>query len=256
LAAAAFTPTIRRIERSPDFSWRPFPPEENTLKLLFSILLPLIALSACSDRTEQARHAIEALLPVKKHVEYREVQAFPGDVVCGELSYPDPVWGNSGFRRFIVWGEQAMDTPSDDDWEIFCSEDPAAALYSRLGIGPLQEQRKTLDQVVTDMAAIRFALEAYLADSFVLPSSEQGLQALSVEPQLPPQAIRYRAGGYLNPIPTDPWGRPYLYGRSSLGGVSNNYLLQTLGADGAPGGKGADADISMEQLKYIDFVSK
>ena len=220
------------------------------------ILAPLILVSACSDRVEQAKRSIEAILPDIRDVQYRKLETFPDDVVCGEFSYLDPMRGNSRFRRFIVWGENPMNLPTDDDWEIFCSEDPAAALYTNLGIGPLQEQQENLNRIAADMSAIDSALEAYLADSFYLPSTEQGLEALSVETQLPPLPMHFREGGYLNPVPIDPWGRPYLYERSRLGGVASTFRLYTLGADGAAGGNGADADISLDQLKYIDFVRK
>ncbi len=41
----------------------------------------------------------------------------------------------------------------------------------------------------------------------------------------------------------DPWGRPYLYEPSRAGTDGLRFTLRTLGADGAPGGEGQDADL-------------
>lgn len=48
-------------------------------------------------------------------------------------------------------------------------------------------------------------------------------------------------GPYLpKEIPPDPWGRPYVY---SCPGEHGAYDIVSQGADGKPGGEGADADI-------------
>ena len=43
-------------------------------------------------------------------------------------------------------------------------------------------------------------------------------------------------------LPTDPWGRPYIY-EPPTGGGYEGLRVFTLGADGLPGGDGEDADI-------------
>ena len=85
------------------------------------------------------------------------------------------------------------------------------------------------------------ALDAYRLDNGRYPTTQQGLQALWEMPQAdPPPNWR---GPYLRKaIPLDPWGAAYLYlapGEVNPGG----YDLQSLGADGRPGGTGEDADI-------------
>jgi len=70
------------------------------------------------------------------------------------------------------------------------------------------------------------------------PTTDQGLAALV---RAPSDAVNWASGGYLTELPTDPWGNPYLY---EVPGVLGPFDLISLGADGAPGGTGTDADIS------------
>lgn len=88
-----------------------------------------------------------------------------------------------------------------------------------------------------DIAAIVTALNLYRLDNDAYPGSESGLQALV---ERPADARNWRKGGYLDRIPVDPWGRPYLYRRP---GQHGDIDVWTYGADGQPGGVDADADV-------------
>jgi general secretion pathway protein G len=85
------------------------------------------------------------------------------------------------------------------------------------------------------------ALETYRMDNARFPTSEHGLDAL-INP--PPDARNYQAGGYLakRQVPVDPWGNPYQY-ESPGQHNDHSFDLWSLGADGAPGGEGVDADV-------------
>lgn len=88
-----------------------------------------------------------------------------------------------------------------------------------------------------DIRAIDSALQLYKLDNLTYPTTDQGLEAL-VKP--PANAKNWRPGGYLDRLPIDPWGHPYLYLSPGQHGAFDVY---SLGADGQPGGTGANADI-------------
>ncbi|MDF1486410.1 type II secretion system major pseudopilin GspG [Ramlibacter sp. H39-3-26] len=89
------------------------------------------------------------------------------------------------------------------------------------------------------IADIDKALEIYKLDVGRFPSTEEGLDALVKQPG--------SANGWAGPyfkgsVPTDPWGHPYHY--TNTGGTLE---ILSLGADGAPGGEGENADIRNKQ---------
>ncbi len=91
-----------------------------------------------------------------------------------------------------------------------------------------------------DIAAINQALKLYRLDNMRYPSTEQGLQALVTKPTLAPVPGNWKAGGYLEKLPNDPWGTPYQYLQPGRHGDMDIF---SLGADGQTGGEGNDADI-------------
>jgi len=96
-----------------------------------------------------------------------------------------------------------------------------------------------------DMATIMQALKLYRLDNQRYPTTEQGLHALVEKPTAGPAANGWKAGGYLEKMPKDPWGNPYQYLSPGLKGEVD---IISLGADGRPGGSGDDADIGSWEL--------
>ena len=90
-----------------------------------------------------------------------------------------------------------------------------------------------------DIQATETALTLFKLDNFKFPTSDQGLRALTEKP-VDPGIRNWRAGGYLKRVNKDPWGNDYLYVSP---GTHGEFDLYTLGADGQPGGEGANADI-------------
>ena len=219
------------------------------------MLAALVALPACSDRKEQAQELLTSRLTEQRDVDFQNIMTFPRGVVCGEYRTNDPRVVRNDFRRFVVRGEEVEDKPSELDWKVFCSKDPAGALFTTLGIGPVDGAESQLPKLSTDLLLLQDALALYLADNFTLPSSEQGLEALVTAATIPPLPRKFKPGGYIATLPLDPWGRPYRYERDALsGGVAQEFRLFTLGADDAPGGTGKDADVSTAELKYLNFI--
>ena len=89
------------------------------------------------------------------------------------------------------------------------------------------------------------ALELYREDNGIFPTTQQGLAALVVPPSIAPAPPAYNPGGYLadSRVPVDPWGSEFYY-RSPGIERPDAFDLWSLGADGALGGAGPDADVT------------
>lgn len=91
-----------------------------------------------------------------------------------------------------------------------------------------------------DLATMSQALKLYRLDIGRYPTTEQGLNALVERPTSEPVPQNWKAGGYLDRLPNDPWGKPYQYTNP---GTKGEIDLYSFGADGKPGGAALDADI-------------
>lgn len=106
-------------------------------------------------------------------------------------------------------------------------------------IGRPDQARVTVAK--TDLKTIATALRVYRLDNGDYPTTEQGLAALSAKPTAAPVPAAYPAEPYLSEVPTDPWGKAYVY-RSP--GATGAYDLLSYGKDGKEGGEGLDADLT------------
>jgi general secretion pathway protein G len=91
--------------------------------------------------------------------------------------------------------------------------------------------------VAIQIADLEKSVELFKLDVGRFPTSEEGLDALVKRPA----NARGWNGPYLkgSSVPEDPWGRPYKY---SFAGTAEPEIV-SLGADGAPGGEGENADV-------------
>ena len=94
-----------------------------------------------------------------------------------------------------------------------------------------------------DIGAIMQALKLYRLDNGRYPTNEQGIGALASKPTAGPVPNDWRS--YLERLPDDPWNHPYQYLNPGARGEIDVF---SFGADGQPGGEGADADIGSWQL--------
>lgn len=90
----------------------------------------------------------------------------------------------------------------------------------------------------TNMSRIVQQLDMFKFNDGRYPTTEEGVKALV---ERPANVKKWPEGGYLPSIPEDPWGNKYVY---ISPGVNGPFDLYSLGADGAEGGTGNDADIS------------
>lgn len=95
-----------------------------------------------------------------------------------------------------------------------------------------------------DIASLAAALQLYRLDNQTYPSTTQGLQALVERPSGNPQARNWNSEGYLDALPVDPWGNPYVY---RIPAETGAFDILSMGADGEPGGESYNADISLRE---------
>src|SRR3954466_15029865 len=84
-----------------------------------------------------------------------------------------------------------------------------AALVVPKLMGRTGESRVTAAKV--DISTLMQALKLYKLDNQSYPTTGQSLQALVVNPTAGPAANGWKAGGYIDKLPNDPWGHPYQY---------------------------------------------
>lgn len=104
-------------------------------------------------------------------------------------------------------------------------------------IGRTDEARRT--KALADIKGIEEALHLFKLDNGFYPSTGQGIQALV---QCPSNARNCNPDGYLEKLPTDPWGNPYAYFSDG-----QDFIIKSYGADGQEGGDGKNADIDSRQ---------
>jgi len=105
--------------------------------------------------------------------------------------------------------------------------------FDQIGKSEVKAARAQLD-------AFDKALSTYRLDTGRYPTTDQGLNALVERPS---DEAKW-SGPYLSKaLPTDPWGRSYLY--KTPGDNGHEFDVLTLGRDGQAGGTGLDADISV-----------
>ena len=97
----------------------------------------------------------------------------------------------------------------------------APRYFSQVGKSEIQVARAQID-------ALEKALDQYRLDNRRYPTAEEGLAA--VEPYLK------------KALPSDPWGRPYMY---RVPGQRGDYEVFSYGRDGKAGGNGEDVDIGL-----------
>lgn len=95
---------------------------------------------------------------------------------------------------------------------------------------------------------LKAAVQLYRAEQGLVPTQEQGLEALVSRPTIEPIPPRYPEGGYLDSrrVPLDPWNRPYIY--LAPGRQGEPFEIISYGSDGEPGGTGEAADLSSSEL--------
>lgn len=107
----------------------------------------------------------------------------------------------------------------------------APKYFSQVGKSEVKMAQAQID-------SLEKALDQYRLDTGHYPGSEQGLGALMTRPS----SEQKWQGPYLKKqVPSDPWGKPYVY---KYPGEHGEYDLFSYGKDGQPGGTGEASDIT------------
>ena len=101
-----------------------------------------------------------------------------------------------------------------------------------INVMPSQD-RAMVEKARADVSVLEQAVETYRLENLVYPRTEHGLDALLRAPAGLARPERYRKGGYIRRLPTDPWGNPYQY---NAPGRDGPYEVICFGADGREGG--------------------
>jgi general secretion pathway protein G len=96
-----------------------------------------------------------------------------------------------------------------------------------------------------DIRMIESTLSLYRLDNYNYPSSEHGLDALIIKPIRQPLPPNWTTP-YLDRLPFDPWGQPYIY---IMPGQHGDFDLTSYGSDRKSGGEGHAADVNNWQLR-------
>ena len=115
-----------------------------------------------------------------------------------------------------------------------------AAITTPRIIGRVDQAR--YEQSRVQLLILQDALIRFKVDQGRFPTTAEGLRALVEKPST---IHGWPEGGYLDKpaLPSDAWGHPFHYRSPGPKGVA--YHLQSLGADGRPGGEGEAADLEV-----------
>ena len=72
-------------------------------------------------------------------------------------------------------------------------------------------EQARITKAKSDVRALEAALNLYRLDNMLYPTTDQGLEALVTKPSGSPEPKNWKQGGYLDRLPADPWGNPYLF---------------------------------------------
>ncbi len=103
----------------------------------------------------------------------------------------------------------------------------AAILVPKVMDRPDQARKTKAKQ---DIRALEAALNLYKLDNYVYPTTDQGLEALVTKPSSPEPA-NWKAGGYVDRLPKDPWNQDYLF---LSPGVNGSIDISSMGPDQTP----------------------
>jgi hypothetical protein len=203
-----------------------------------AILLSLLLAGCASYKADYQARLIDTL-PNKRGVVFEDEKSYPGKVLCGSYTARDYI-GYKRTKPFVITPEVVLGDASEAEQAVYCSRESESQLFEVKGIGGSDSAWAELAEIAADMSAIESGVLAYYNDR-----------------NLPPRELPQLLEGAYGVDETqlaDPWGRPYGYNPGIAGRSLPQIQLGTLGADGEPGGRENDADISNKELPLLRHV--
>ncbi|MEL7045721.1 MAG: type II secretion system protein GspG [Pseudomonadota bacterium] len=200
-----------------------------------------VTMVGCASYTADYQQRLLDTLPSTRGVVFDDLEKYPGDVLCGTYTSRNFTTNATDTDPFVVTPSRVLRNPSQAQLAVYCGRDAATALFERYGIGGPDADWAAIEQVMADQSRIKSSVDVYYG-TYAYPPLEL--------PQLLDGDYGISDSGEL----IDPWERSYLYNPGLAGRSLPNIKLETLGRDGKRGGRGADADISIERIDEIRHV--
>jgi len=108
-----------------------------------------------------------------------------------------------------------------------------------------QPDKARVKATMAQIANFKHALEEFYIETGTFPSTDEGLNALVVQPMDADIASSW-GGPYMDRIPKDQWARDYVY--RCPGADGSDYDIICYGKDGREGGEGFGRDITNHNL--------
>jgi hypothetical protein len=204
------------------------------------VLLTAAALAGCATYTADYEARLLDALPQKRGAIIEETSTYPGKILCGR--YTARSFGGFGAetKPFVVTPDAVLTRASRDAQAVYCSDDSQGQLFEVSGIGGENADWEALAKVAQDLRAIDAAVLVFYNTQ-----------------QRPPEVLEELLEGDYGVDAgqlRDPWGHPYDFDPGLAGRSLPKIRLESLGADGERGGRGPDADISLERVALVEHV--
>lgn len=105
----------------------------------------------------------------------------------------------------------------------------------------VQNDQSRITVTRAEISRLEHSLGIFHLDNGFYPTTEQGLSALVIKPEILPEPLNFNKKGYIKKVPKDGWKRDFIY-RSP--GQHGDFDIISFGADGKKGGEGISADIT------------
>lgn len=207
----------------------------STVIALLCTLLP-----GCATYRAAYEARLIGSLPDQRGVSIEESRAFPGEVLCGRYTSFNGPGFSLATQDFVVTPREVLANATALQRSVYCVSQPQAALLEATGLGAWDEDMQRARQLRDDMRAAEVAIHLYHMRHAMMPLTLEDMTGGDFD------------YGKSNTI--DPWGHPYRYEPGLAGRTTPVFDLASYGADGQPGGAGANADLHFRELALLEHV--